>query len=135
MKPGFGYSVFSHFLNKNTEKTETPEVAMRTNRITQTSLFDPQALDHPVADELEWASAWLDEHPELLDKVATDLDGGSGSSRGRHGLTPETVLRCAVLLHLRGESYGDWHSHYAIRSRRNASPGLIRRGDHRENRH
>ena len=78
---------------------------MRTNRITQTSLFDPQALDHPVADELEWASAWLDEHPELLDKVAADLDGGAGSSRGRHGLTPETVLRCAVLLHLRGESY------------------------------
>ena len=30
---------------------------------------------------------------------------GAGSSLGRHGLTGETVLRCAVLMHLRGESY------------------------------
>ena len=78
---------------------------MRAKRTAQISLFDPQALDHPVADELEWASAWLDAHPELLDRIAADLDGGAGSSLGRHGLTRETVLRCAVLLHLRGESY------------------------------
>ena len=78
---------------------------MRAKRTAQISLFDPQALDHPVADELEWASAWLDAHPELLDRVAADLDGGAGSSLGRHGLTGETVLRCAVLMHLRGESY------------------------------
>ena len=78
---------------------------MRAKRTAQISLFDPQALDHPVADELEWASAWLDAHPELLDRIAADLDGGAGSSLGRHGLTRETVLRCAVLMHLRGESY------------------------------
>ena len=78
---------------------------MRAKRTTQTSLFDPQALDHPVADELEWASAWLDAHPELLDGVTADPDGGAGSSLGRHGLTRETILRCAVLMHLRGESY------------------------------
>ena len=78
---------------------------MRAKRTAQISLFDPQALDHPVADELEWASAWLDAHPELLDRIAADLDGGAGSSLGRHGLTGETVLRCAVLMHLRGESY------------------------------
>ena len=78
---------------------------MRAKRTAQISLFDPQALDHPVADELEWASAWLDAHPELLDRGAADLDGGAGSSLGRHGLTGETVLRCAVLMHLRGESY------------------------------
>ena len=78
---------------------------MRAKRTAQISLFDPQALDHPVADELEWASAWLDAHPELLDLIAADLDGGAGSSLGRHGLTGETVLRCAVLMHLRGESY------------------------------
>ena len=78
---------------------------MRAKRTTQTSLFDPQALDHPVADELEWASAWLDEHPELLDEVAADLAGKASTRRGRHGLTRETILRCAVLLHLRGESY------------------------------
>ena len=78
---------------------------MRAKRTAQISLFDPQALDHPVADELEWASAWLDAHPKLLDLIAADLDGGAGSSLGRHGLTGETVLRCAVLMHLRGESY------------------------------
>ena len=78
---------------------------MRAKRTAQISLFDPQALDHPVADELEWASAWLGAHPELLDRIAADLDGGAGSSLGRHGLTRETVLRCAVLMHLRGESY------------------------------
>ena len=27
---------------------------MRAKRTAQISLFDPQALDHPVADELEW---------------------------------------------------------------------------------
>ena len=78
---------------------------MRAKRTAQTSLFDPQVLDHPVADELEWASAWLDAHPELLDEIAADPDGGVGSSLGRHGLTRETILRCAVLMHLRGESY------------------------------
>ena len=78
---------------------------MRAKRTTQTSLFDPQALDHPVADELEWASAWLDEHPELLDRIAADLASKASTRRGRHGLTRETILRCAVLMHLRGESY------------------------------
>ena len=71
---------------------------MRAKPTTQNSLFDPQAIDHPVADDLELASRWLDAHPELLDAVAADLDGASGSGKGRHGLTCETVLRCAVLL-------------------------------------
>ena len=78
---------------------------MRAKRTTQISLFDPQAIDHPVADDLEWASAWLDQHPELLDEIATDVDGKAASRRGRHGLTCETVLRCAVLMHLRQASY------------------------------
>ena len=78
---------------------------MRAKHTAQNSLFDPQAIDHPVADDLEGASRWLDAHPELLDAVAADLDGASGSGMGRHGLTCETVLRCAVLLHLRQASY------------------------------
>ena len=71
---------------------------MRIERTTQTSLFDPPAVDHPVARELEWASAWLD-------AVGADLDNGTGSGRGRRGPGCETVLRCAVLLHLRQTSY------------------------------
>ena len=78
---------------------------MRIERTTQTSLFDPSAVDHPVARELERASAWLDAHPEWLEAVRADLDGGAESGRGRHGLSCETVLRCAVLLHLRQTSY------------------------------
>ena len=35
---------------------------MRKMRTTQTSLFDPETVDHPVAELLERASAWLDGH-------------------------------------------------------------------------
>ena len=34
-----------------------------------------------------------------------DLDGGAEPGRGRHGLSCETVLRCAVWLHVRQTSY------------------------------
>ena len=78
---------------------------MREKRNAQTSLFDPQAVDHPVADDLERASAWLDAHPELLDLIAADLGASSGAGRGRRGLSCEAVLRCAVLKHLRQETY------------------------------
>ena len=78
---------------------------MREKSNAQTSLFDPQAVDHPVADELERAFAWLDAHPELLEEVAADLGARSGSGRGRRGLSCETVLRCALLKHLRRETY------------------------------
>ena len=43
--------------------------------------------------------------PNCSIRLPSTSMAGAGSSRGRHGLTPETVLRCAVLLHLRGESY------------------------------
>ena len=78
---------------------------MREKRNAQTSLFDPQVVDHPVADDLERASAWLDAHPELLAEIAADLGARSGSSRGRRGLSCETVLRCALLKHLRRETF------------------------------
>ena len=77
---------------------------MRARRTAQTSLFDPEPVDHPVAGLLEQASAWLDAQPGLLDLVAADL-GGGGAAAGRRGLTSETVLRCAVLMHVRGETY------------------------------
>ena len=97
---------------------------MRALRTTQISLFDPQAIDHPVADDLEWASTmglWLDQHPELLDEIATDVDGKAASRRGRHGLTCETVLRCAMLMHLRQTASGSWHSRSMTRFRRGVS--------------
>ena len=56
---------------------------MRAKRTAQISLFDPQALDHPVADELEWASAWLDAHPELLEPPSTLCKRTSMAGQGR----------------------------------------------------
>ena len=78
---------------------------MRAKRTTQRSLFDPTPVDHPVADDLERVSKWLDAHPELLDGIAADLGVRAAGGRGRHGLTCESVLRCAILLHLRQETY------------------------------
>lgn len=40
-------------------------------------------------------SAVLDPHPEWLDGVAHDL--GSGARTGRHGMTAESAVRCALL--------------------------------------
>ena len=74
---------------------------MRQKRTAQLSFFEPDPVDHPVADALEAISAWLDDHPELLEAVAADLGAESGSCCGRHGLSCETVLRCAVLKHCR----------------------------------
>ena len=76
---------------------------MRATRTVQPSVFQPPEIVHPIADELERASGWLDQHPELLDTVSCCV-GGSGAC-GRRGLTCETVLRCAVLIPLMGYSY------------------------------
>ena len=75
---------------------------MRQKRTAQQSLFDPEPVHHPVADALEAISAWLDTYPELLDAIAADL---GAAARGRAGLSCETVLRCAVLKHLRQETW------------------------------
>ena len=74
---------------------------MREQRNAQTGLFDPQSVDHPVADDLERASAWLDDHPELLDEMVDDLGVSLASGRGCRGLSCENVLRCAVIKQLR----------------------------------
>lgn len=76
---------------------------MRIKRTTQTSLLESDPVDHPLGEELESISNWLDGHPELLDAVAADL--GAQDAVGRAGLSCETVLRCAVLKHLRGETW------------------------------
>ena len=45
---------------------------MRLKRTTQTSLYEPRPVDHPLGRELEFISEWLDAHPGLLDEVAAD---------------------------------------------------------------
>ena len=72
---------------------------MRLKRTTQMSL----PVDHPLGRELESIPDWLDAHPELLDEVAADL--GAQTERGRSGLTCESILRCAVPKHVRGETW------------------------------
>ena len=76
---------------------------MRKTRTVQPSVFQAPEIVHPVAAELERASAWLDQHPELLDMIGTCVPGSTCC--GRPGLTWETILRCAVLMHLMGYSY------------------------------
>ena len=76
---------------------------MRKTRTVQPSVFQAPEIVHPVAAELERASTWLDQHPELLDMIGACVPGCAAG--GRPGLTCETILRCAVLMHLMGYSY------------------------------
>ena len=78
---------------------------MRAKRSTQISLFDHQAIDYFVADEFEWASAWIDRHPDLIDNIDTVVNGKAAPGLGNHDLTCESVLRCAVFMQLRKASY------------------------------
>lgn len=50
-------------------------------------------------------SDWLDAHPQLLDQVARDVRSCGGSTRGRSGLTIDSVLRCAILKQYRQVDY------------------------------
>ncbi len=77
---------------------------MRETHTAQVSIFQT-ATDHEIAHELKRISDWLDGHPELLDRVAEDLRSAGGSSRGRRGLTVESVLRCAILKQYRQVDY------------------------------
>ena len=76
---------------------------MRNTRTVQPSVFQAPEVVHPIATELERASEWLDQHPELLDMISRCVAGST--SCGRHGLTCETILRGAVLKQLMGYSY------------------------------
>ena len=58
---------------------------MRETRTAQQSIFE-SSTDHEIARELKRISAWLDEHPELLERVAADVRS-CGSFHGRRGLT------------------------------------------------
>ena len=77
---------------------------MRETHTAQASIFHT-ATDHEIAHELKRISDWLDGHPELLDRVAEDLQSGGGSARGRSGMTIDSILRCAILKQYRQVDY------------------------------
>lgn len=77
---------------------------MRETHTAQTSIFQ-SATEHEIAQELKRMSDWLDAQPKLLDRVAEDLRSGSGSRRGRSGMTIDSILRCAILKQYRQVDY------------------------------
>ncbi len=77
---------------------------MRETHTAQASIFQT-ATDHEIAHELKRMSDWLDAHPELLDRVAEDLQSGRGSARGRSGMRIDSILRCAILKQYRQVDY------------------------------
>jgi transposase, IS5 family len=83
---------------------------MRQERTIQASLFDLFA-DHEIGRELKAMSRWLDEHPELIALVATDLRRRGVKDTGRHGLSADSALRCALLKQHRQLSYEELAFH------------------------
>jgi IS5 family transposase len=83
---------------------------MRQERIIQASLFDVFAR-HEIGRELKAISRWLDEHRGLLSLVTGDLRQHGVQETGRHGLSAEAVLRCALLKQYRQLSYEELAFH------------------------
>ena len=77
---------------------------MRETRTAQQSIFQSET-DHEIARELKRMSDWLDAHPKLLDLVAQDVRSRKGSTRGRGGMTIDSILRCAILKQYRQVDY------------------------------
>ena len=73
----------------------------------------PALIDHEHADEVLAMSQVLDGIPdELLERVTAELVRGD-SKRGREGMTANSVIRCAVVKHMRGFSYEQLAFHLA----------------------
>ena len=83
---------------------------MRQQRTIQASLFDLFA-GHEIGRQLRTMSQWLDAHFELVGRVADDLRRRGSKETGRHGLTAESVLRCALLKQHRQLSYEELAFH------------------------
>lgn len=77
---------------------------MRETRIAQASIFEKYS-DHQHGAMLQKLSQRLDEHPQILDLVATDLIDTLTAPAGRIGLSVESVLRCLLLKQLLRVSY------------------------------
>jgi len=83
---------------------------MRQKHIDQVSIFDLFS-NHEIGKELKAMSARLDQHRELLDWVARDLQRQGVADTGRQGLPAESVLRCALLKQYRQLSYQELAFH------------------------
>jgi transposase, IS5 family len=83
---------------------------MREKRDAQASIFDTFC-DHDLGRELAGISQWLDEHPEVCDWVAADLQRHDVRCTGRKGLSAESALRCALLKQYRQLSYEELAFH------------------------
>ena len=83
---------------------------IRQKHIDQVSIFDLFS-NHEIGKELKAMSARLDQHRELLDWVARDLQRQGVADTGRQGLPAESVLRCALLKQYRQLSYQELAFH------------------------
>jgi IS5 family transposase len=77
---------------------------MRDKHTVQRSIFEHYA-EHEIGRELKAMSDWLDQHLDLLDRVAADINPRNVEDTGRKGLSVESVLRCAILKQFRQLSY------------------------------
>ena len=69
---------------------------MRETRIAQASLFDNYS-KHEFGFRLNALSDLLDEYPEILTIIESDLIDSSVKKVGRNGLSVESVFRCLLL--------------------------------------
>jgi len=83
---------------------------MRQKHIDQVSIFDLFS-NHEIGRELKAMSARLDQHRDILDWVARDLQVHDVGDTGRQGLPAESVLRCALLKQYRQLSYQELAFH------------------------
>ncbi len=79
---------------------------MREKHTVQRSIFEHYA-EHEIGRELKAISDWLDQHMDLLDWVAADINPRNVEDTGRKGLSVESVLRCALLKQYRQLTYED----------------------------
>lgn len=77
---------------------------MRETRIVQSSIFDFYA-QHEFSDFLRELSCLLDDHPEMLAELESDLLTQAAKPTGRKGLSVESIFRCMLLKQITGVSY------------------------------
>ena len=103
---------------------------MREIRTAQTSILDFYS-KHEFSDFLYDLSCLLDEHPEILTLLESDLLTDGEQTKGRKGLSVESIFRCMLLKQITGVSYkmlafhlADSHSYRTFaRLDRDCQPG------------